>query len=265
MANINKPLPQDSNNVVFAGYYDTAGHQFVAPQAGTVVNDSGNLSAPAMVQLIDGGDVTQGTISDTAWTGTGTATLIAIQKMLATMVQGGTGKISVQGTPDGSTATLLKTLVDGTIVTNSSLTAGSSVIGTASTYREAVARRLIGNQKTLYGTLTLTNGTQSITSWTDQAGNAYTTVTNGKTLYISGIDATVDLSATSQIQSYGCSITDGTNTQYTFTASSVAAPRILASMISVASGKTLTASITAGNLGGSSAGTVRILMNAWEE
>src|SRR5271165_5268 len=45
-----KNLQTDAGSIAFEGLYDPVGHQFVAKQAGTTSSDSGNESAPQMVQ-----------------------------------------------------------------------------------------------------------------------------------------------------------------------------------------------------------------------
>ena len=60
----NKPLQSDGNGILFEGLYDPSGHQFVAKEAGTVGNDSGNLYAPEAFQAADGAIATIGTTTD---------------------------------------------------------------------------------------------------------------------------------------------------------------------------------------------------------
>ncbi len=59
-----KSLQTDAGSIAFEGLYDPAGHQFVAKEAATVGNDSGNLYAPTAVAAADGAIATLGSTTD---------------------------------------------------------------------------------------------------------------------------------------------------------------------------------------------------------
>lgn len=206
---------------------------------------------------------------------TSTMTVVAtrpIGSIVPTIIQSVSGTVTMQGSPDGGvTIKYAKTASDGTLVTNATLQAGTALAGGAMTYREMVARALVGNVKILIATQALVNNGGSAAaamSFTDQNGNSYSTVTNGKTLYIAAIDASVDMGGTTSaplIQSTTVTISDGTNNKYKCIAnSSSAVSRDLALMPTIASTLTLTVKASPSNLA-TAVGNVVCVLLAWEE
>lgn len=171
----------------------------------------------------------------------------------------------VQGTPDGGiTFKTLKTASDGTLATNNTLQPGTSLAGGLMTYHEMVARSLAGAVKYLTGNVTLGTGQSAAIAFVDQNGNAYSQVTNGKTLYIAHIDATCDLGATSALQSTLMTITDATNLKYQSIVTSNSPARQLDVPITLASQTTLTVKAGASNLA-TPAGKLWVSIICWEE
>jgi hypothetical protein len=181
------------------------------------------------------------------------------------------GSVDVLGSPDsGVTFKYLKTAADGTLATNATLQASTALAGGIMTYQEMVARALVGSLKVLNGAQALVNNGGSAAaaiSFTDQAGNAYTTVTSGKTLYISHIDVTLDYGGTTAaplVQSATMTITDGSNTKYKMIATAGSGPRTPMPFPNLGSGTTLTVKATPSNLA-TAVGNVVVQLIGWEE
>ena len=171
-----------------------------------------------------------------------------------------TGKPQV--TPDGgSTFYPLQGNSSGIISSNDNLQSGTNVVGAALTYQEAVARNIAPGvaRKVLKASAT-TNST--IGSWTDQGGNTYTTVTSGKTLYISQIIVSA-IALTSSTGNYATvAIGDGSNQPLIVAANSFGPVSIpINGMHSLVSGATLSAVLTL--IG--SANAVYVTIIGWEE
>jgi hypothetical protein len=99
-------LPNDSNGILYEGVRDAAGSEFVAKAAGTVTTDAGGVkSAPQLMASSDGALATIGTTTDTAYAGSGAASVVAALKgvyaklagLLTTKVvdAGGTNQLAV--------------------------------------------------------------------------------------------------------------------------------------------------------------------------
>ena len=76
-------VPQNSNNRDSGSGFDPTGQQVIAFRLGNI-NTAGNgyIYGDQGVMIVDGGDIAQGTTSDTPYTGSGNATLIAVMKGL---------------------------------------------------------------------------------------------------------------------------------------------------------------------------------------
>jgi hypothetical protein len=228
--------------------------------SGSVTANAGTNLNTSELALETGGNLANivtalGSISDSAWT-TGNGTLDALMKAIAAAIVNGTGKLFAQGSPDsGSTAKLLKTDSSGDLVVNSNLQPGSALAGGLMTYIEMVSLGLIGSVKNLVATsqaLVNNGGSQAAAiAFTDQNGNAYTTVTNGKTLYICMVSGTIDIGGTTSApldQAVTLTITDGSNTKLKRVITSTSSPFRCDPFISLASTTTLTVKVTPSNL-----------------
>ena len=176
----------------------------------------------------------------------------------------------VQGSPDGGTTLkIIKTASDGTLVNNATLQAGTAFAGYMGTYREMVSLGLIASAKYLTATQALVNNggaAAAAMSFTDQNGNAYSTVTNGKTLYIAYIDVSLDAGGTIYApltQTATITITDGTNTKYKYIAQTGGPGRELALFPTIASTLSLTVKASTSNLA-VAVGNVICSLLCWE-
>src|SRR5262245_15613713 len=172
----------------------------------------------------------------------------------------------VQGTPDGGTTfKTIKTASDGTQIVNAQLQPGTALAGGFMTYRELVARSLAGAVKYLTGSVALANAQSAAIAFVDQNGNAYSQVTNGKTLYIAQIDATCNTTSTDVLQTSLLTLTDGVNLKYEYLVSQQTPVRELSVPITLASQTTLTVKAGASSAGTNFAGSMYVSMLCWEE
>ena len=178
----------------------------------------------------------------------------------------GGGTVAVQGSPDnGVTFKTLKTASDGTLASNDTLQAGTTLAGGMMSYREMVARALVGNVKYLTGSVALANAQTAAISFVDQNNTSYSTVTTGKTLYIAAIDATCNTTSTDVLQTSLLTLTDGTNLKYQFLVSQNTPLRELPIPITLASATTLTVKAGTSSAGANFAGSMYISIVCWEE
>lgn len=251
-----------------------------ATQSGTwnITNVSGTVSLPtgASTSAKQPALGTAGTPSSDVLTIQGASSMTPVAQNLS-QVNGTTHSannpafVLAEGSPDsGVTYKPLKTTSDGTTVANATLQAGNALAGGLMTYREMVTRALAGTVKVLTGTQALVNNGGSAAaaiSFTDQAGNSYSTVTSGKTLYIAYIDATLDLGGTTTApltQASTVTISDGSNNKYKFVATSGGPGRELSLLPTISSGLTLTVKASPSNLG-TAVGNVVVTLLCWEE
>ena len=176
------------------------------------------------------------------------------------------GTIGAQGTPDsGVTFKTLKTASDGTLADNATLQAGTALAGGIMSYREMVARALVGSVKYLTGSVALANAQTGAITFVDQNNTSYSTVTTGKTLYIAYIDATCNTTSTDVLQTSLLTLTDGTNLKYQYLVSQQTPPRELAIPITLASATTLTVKAGTSSAGANFAGSMYVSLLVWEE
>lgn len=179
----------------------------------------------------------------------------------------GTQYIVAQGSPDsGLTFKPLKVANDGSLVNQTTLQPSTNIVGIAYDFDIAVMLGLVGTRKIWIATGTMNNsgGAAETIAWVDSNGNAGPyVVPNGKTFHIRQIHSTLDLNSTGAIQDADCAITDGTNAQHKWTATSNGAAIPLATGRAIGQGKTLTLTATASNLT-TAAGSITVVVEGVE-
>lgn len=170
-------------------------------------------------------------------------------------------------TPDaGVTQYPLQGNTLGQLTVNANSLASNALFGASMTYQEYIARGLAPgtNRKVLKATAAITTSATPITvnSFTDQSGNAYTSVTTGKTFYVSKIIVSLGLLTSTTYNNTSLLVGDGSNQPISAQINSTAPLQLAVDGLeSIGSGGVLTAIFGQG-LGSS---TAAITVIGWEE